>query len=109
MTKRRKFSKIFPATITFGDSVIVSETKGGVVYAKCEAQVEMSDGRKVARTVMAFGDQLMSVQPDFAPGNTVKLAVQHDGGTMKVIGYPRDAQPAEDRDAMIEAEIAQAA
>ena len=30
---KRKFSKIFPATITFGDEVVISETKKEVVYA----------------------------------------------------------------------------
>ena len=108
--KRKRFSKIFPATITFGDTIVVSETKHNVVYARSpEAKVVLPDGSTVNRTVMAFGNQLMSVQPDIAPGGTVRLAVQHDRGTMKIVGYPRDEEPASDRDAGLEAEIAEAA
>ena len=86
----KRFSKIFTATVTFGDEITVSDTKNKVVYAKAPASVTLPGGQTVDRVVMAFGDQLMSVQPDFAPGNTVELAVQHDGGTLKVIGYPRE-------------------
>lgn len=86
--RNRKYSGIFPANVTFGDNVIVSQTKKGIVYAKAKAQVEMKDGTIVPRTVMAFGEQLMAIQPDFAAGHTVRLAVQYDNGTMKVIGYP---------------------
>ena len=88
----RKFSKIFPATITFGEEVVVSETKKSVVYAKSpKATIKHPDGQVKSRTVMAFGDQLSEVQEAIFPGNTVELAVQYDRGTVKVIGFPREA------------------
>lgn len=108
--KRRRFSKIFEATITFGDEIVVSETKHRVVYARSpETKVVLPDGSTVKRTVMAFGDQLMKVQPDIMPGGTVRLAVQHDRGSVKIVGYPRGAEPAPERDAVLESEAADAA
>lgn len=108
--KRKRFSKIFEATVTFGDEIVVSETKHRVVYARSpDTTVVLPDGSTVKRTVMAFGDQLMTIQPDVAPGGTVRLAVQHDRGTVKIVGYPRGAEPSPDRDAALEAEAADAA
>jgi hypothetical protein len=107
--KRKGFSPIFTATVTFGDTVTVSDTKDGTVYASSpKASVLMPNGDTLSRTVMAFGNQLLKVQPDFAPGSTARLAIQRNGGSMKVIGYPLDEQPAADRDAVLE-ELANAA
>lgn len=85
----RKFSKIFHATITFGDDVTISETKKAVVYAKAPAAtIKHPNGEVNNRTVMAFGKQLSEVQNEIFPGNTAVLAVQYDGGTVKIVGYP---------------------
>ena len=86
---KRKFSKIFPATITFGDEVVISETKKEVVYAMSRmASIQHPNGQVKNRTVMAFGDQLNEVKDAIFPGNTVELAVQYEGGTVKVVGFP---------------------
>lgn len=88
----KKYSKIFTATVTFGDNVTISETKKASIYAKSpESKIEHPDGQVKDRTVMIFGDQLNEVQDSVFPGNTVELAVQYDGGTVKVIGYPNTA------------------
>lgn len=86
----KRFSKIFTAQVSFGDDVTVSQDRRKSVYGRAGAAVKLPDGQVVNRTVMAFGNQLVSVQPDFVPGNVVDLAVQFDGGTLKVIGYPRE-------------------
>ena len=90
----RKFSPIFNATITFG-AVATSVGKNKAEYAKSVSDVTLPDGQTVQRTVMAFGDQLASVKPVVSEGNTAELAVQFDGGTLKVIGYPRPKAAAE--------------
>jgi hypothetical protein len=95
MTQNRKFSPIFNASIAVG-SIALLETKKGVPYAKSVSQVTLPSGQTVPRTVMAFGDQLSAVSDVFKEGATVTLAVQHDGGTMKIIGHPREKAPAEE-------------
>lgn len=90
--KKRKFSKIFDATVTFGEEVVVSETKKSVVYARAgESTIVHPDGQVKKRTVMAFGANLDEVKDSVFPGNTVTLAIQYDGGTVNIIGYPREA------------------
>lgn len=91
---QRKYSPIFSARLTLG-AIAISAAKTGVEYAKAKAQVVLPSGQSVERTVMAFGDQLASVRDVLVEGNTVTLAVQHDGGTMKIIGHPREKAAAE--------------
>jgi len=85
----RKFSPIFNAPVTQTGEMIEKTTAKGVPYAKFQADVGMKGG-VVPRTVMAFGDQLASVRDSLAIGQTVELAVQRDGGTIKLIGFPRE-------------------
>ena len=90
----RKFSPIFSADVTLG-SIASGTTKKGVPYVKSAATVTLPSGQTVPRMVMAFGEQLAAVRKVLRKGRTVKLAVQHDGGTMKIIGFPRPKAAAE--------------
>jgi hypothetical protein len=85
----RKFSPIFNATITPTGEMVESTTAKGVPYGKFQAEVGMKGGA-VPRTVMGFGEQLASVRDSLVVGQTVELAVQRDGGTIKLIGFPRE-------------------
>lgn len=87
----RRFSPIFVADVTLNNSVISGKTKADVPFKKsAEATIKKADGTTMVRTIMAFGNQLAEVNNSLRKGRTVKLAVQHDGGSVKVIGYPRD-------------------
>jgi hypothetical protein len=87
-TMAKKFSGIFPAPVTpTGEINILTGKKGE--YARFQADVGMKGG-VVPRTVMAFGPQLDAVRSSLETGVTVQLAVQKDGGTIKIIGFPRD-------------------
>ena len=84
--KTRGFSKIVPATITFTESVSKAKTKGGVEYKISKnATVAFENGETVTRTVMGFGDQVKGLK-GLAKGKSVRLAVQRDGGSVKIIG-----------------------
>ena len=85
----RKFTPIFNATLTPLAAVAVATTKKDVPYGKFQANVALKGG-DVTRTVMAFGDQFASVRDLLVEGQPVELAVQHDGGTLKIIGTPRE-------------------
>ena len=87
----RKSSPIFNAEVTFNNSFFAGTTAKGVAFRKSQgATLKLADGREISRTVMAFGDQLAPVKNSLRKGRTVKLAVQHDGGSVKVIGFQRD-------------------
>ena len=89
MADRRKFSPIFTASVTPTASVAYATTAKGVPYAKFPATVGFKGG-DAQRTVMAFGDQLAAVRKSLRKGRAVELAIQHDNGTVKVIGLPRE-------------------
>jgi hypothetical protein len=89
-TRTRSFSKIVPASITFTESVRKEQTKGGVEYKiSPNATVAFENGETVTRTVMGFGDQIKGLK-NLAKGKTVRLAVQRDGGSVKIIGEVRE-------------------
>jgi len=89
-TRTRSFSKIVPATITFTESVRKAQTKGGIDYKISQnATVAFENGETVTRTVMGFGAQIDGLK-NLAKGKTVRLAVQRDGGSVKIIGEVRE-------------------
>lgn len=90
MARNRKFSPIFQATVTFGDDMVVSNDKNGNIYGRVSGQVTYKDGSTLGRTIMAFGGALKAIQPHFLPGATVQLAIQHDEGTVVIVGMPRE-------------------
>lgn len=91
MQNARPFSRIFTADVTINNSVTSGTTAKGVPFKKtAAATITKADGSTVTRTVMAFGDQLAEVGSRLRKGRTVSLAIQHDGGSVKVIGLPRE-------------------
>ena len=94
MTKTRSFSKIQPASITFTESVSKATTSKGVEYKKsANATVAFENGQTVTRTVMGFGPAIQGLK-GLAKGKTVRLAVQRDGGTIRIVGAVREAAAA---------------
>ena len=90
----RKFSPIFVATIT-PTSIETKQSKDGAAYLLCSgARFERPGQEPQTRTVMAFGQSANDVRDMLAAGKPVELAVQFNGGTVKVIGAPRERQAA---------------
>jgi hypothetical protein len=87
---KRAFSKIVPASIKFNNSVSKAQTVKGVDYKKSpEATVTFENGDVVTRTVMGFGPEVMALK-NLAKGKTVRVAVQRDGGSVKIVGAVRE-------------------
>ena len=90
----RKFSPIFVATITPA-SIENKVSAGGANYLLCAgARFERPGQDAQTRTVMAVGQSAHDVRQLLAVGKPVELAVQFDGGTVKVVGTPRERQAA---------------
>jgi hypothetical protein len=88
--RARSFSKIVPATITFNETVSKAKTVKGVDYKKsANATVAYENGKTETRTVMGFGAQIDGIK-NLAKGKTVRLAVQRDGGSVKIVGLVRE-------------------
>jgi hypothetical protein len=88
--RARSFSKIVPASVTFTETVSKSTTVKGVQYKKStNATVAFENGETVTRTVMGFGDEVMALK-NLAKGKTVRVAVQRDGGSVKIVGAVRE-------------------
>ena len=85
----RRFSPIFVATVTPA-SIATREGKNGA-YALMQGSTVTQEGREPKTlTVMAFGKSHSEVAEHLVPGTPVALAVQYDGGSLKVIGLPRE-------------------
>ncbi len=90
MTNARRFSPIFVATVTPA-AIAIATDKNGNDYAKMQGSTVQQDGKAdKTMTVMAFGNQHAEVADHLVEGQPVDLAVQFDGGTLKVIGLPRE-------------------
>lgn len=84
-----KFKPIFVATITPA-SVQTKTAANGTKYALLSgASVRQGDSEPKTMTVMAFGKARDEVSKLLRKDRSVELAVQHDGGTLKIIGLPR--------------------
>jgi hypothetical protein len=85
----RRFSPIFVATITPA-SVSTRTDKGGNKYAYLAgATIAQGDKEPKQMTAMAFGKSHTEVAGLLRKGRPVDLAVQYDGGTVKIVGLPR--------------------
>lgn len=85
----RRFSPIFVATITPA-AIDTREGKNGA-YAFMQGSTVSQEGKEPkTMTVMAFGKSHTEVSELLVTGKPVDLAVQYDGGTLKVIGVPRE-------------------
>jgi hypothetical protein len=86
----RSFSKIVAASITFNNPVTSAKTVKGATYKKsAEATVAYENGETVTRTVMGFDKQIDGLK-NLRKGATVRLAVQRDGGSVKIVGLVRE-------------------
>ena len=87
-TSTRRFSPIFVATITPA-AVETRQGAKGPYTVMPGATISKSGRADRQLTVMAFGKQRDEVEHMLTQGRPVDLAVQHDGGTLKIIGLPR--------------------
>lgn len=91
---KRAFSPIFNVNIT-PTAIDIRTDKHNAPYAVLEGATVAREGREPStRMVMVFGKSYAAVADKLAVGTTVELAVQHDGGVMKVIGEPKIKQAA---------------
>jgi hypothetical protein len=85
----RPFNPIFVAAITPA-SVSTRTASNGNKYAVMQGATIEQPGKDARQgTVMAFGAQRDEVAKLLRKGKRVELAVQHDGGTLRVVGLPR--------------------
>ena len=89
MARSRKYSPIFDARVVPAEDIAVLTAVNDVKYVRFQADVTFKGGEQ-RRNVMAFGSNYESVRAMLRKGRPVMLAVQHDNGTVKVIGPPRD-------------------
>ena len=65
--------------------------KGGNKYAYLAgATIAQGDKEPKTMTAMAFGKSHTEVAGLLRKGRPVDLAVQYDGGTVKIVGLPRE-------------------
>lgn len=80
----------FVATVTPTD-LDTGTTEGGQPYAKLkDARISRSGKPDIVRTIMAFGPAA-GVASELEKGVPVELAVQSNGGTLRLVGLPRAA------------------
>src|SRR3546814_7367125 len=76
-------------------SIEIKKSHDGADYLLCSgAKFERPGQEAQTRTVMAFGRSAADVHKLLTTGKPVELAVQFNGGTIKVIGTPRERQAA---------------
>src|SRR3546814_15036738 len=86
----RRFSPIFVATVTPA-TVSTRTDKSGNKYAYLAGATLAQEGKETkTMTTMAFGKSYAEVGKLLRKGRAVDLAVQFDGGTVTVIGRPRE-------------------
>lgn len=89
----RTFRPIFNATVTPAEIETKPSAKGSDYILMKGAQVAYGD-KTSERTVMVFGKSVDAVRDSLESGKSVELAVQFDGGSVRVVGLPREAAPA---------------
>jgi len=90
MRASRKFRPTFLVTITPQEEVDSGRTSKDQPYSTLRNALVSRDGREdVVRTVMAFGQASSGLAAFLKPGKPVTVAVQHDEGTLRIVGEPR--------------------
>src|SRR3546814_17920459 len=85
----RRFSPIFVATVTPA-TVSTRTDKSGNKYAYLAGATIAQEGKETkTMTTMAFGKSYAEVGKLLRKGRAVDIDVPFDGGTVKVIGRPR--------------------
>lgn len=86
-TPKSTFRPIYPATIVPGTIESKTNAKGETYLKIPESQVtSIKTGKSSSRTVMVFGKSVAMVKDMLVEGQAVDLAVQNDGGSVKIIG-----------------------
>lgn len=81
------FRPIYPATIVPGTIESLTNAKGAPYLKMTESSVtSIKSGKQNTRTVMVFGKSVAMVKDMLVEGQAVDLAVQNDGGSVKIIG-----------------------
>lgn len=87
----RKFRPTFTVTVTPVEAATVGDTSKGQPYASLrDAKVSRDGQPDIVRTVLAFGEPNSRLASNLEPGVPIRLAVQHDGGSLRLIGLPRE-------------------
>lgn len=85
----RRFAPIFVATVTPAN-IETREGKNGTYAVMQGSTVTQGDRESKTMTVMAFGKSHVDVADILEVGKPVEVAVQYDGGSLKIIGLPRE-------------------
>lgn len=89
----RGFRPIFNATVTPASIETKQNAKGADYLLLQGATVEFGQ-KSQSRTVMAFGKSADAVRDVLVAGTPVELAVQLDGGSVRIVGLPREKEVA---------------
>ena len=85
-----RYRPTFVVTVT-PTEIVSGDTSRGQPYSTLKDAVVSQKGRADSvRTVMAFGSAGLTAEK-LLPGVPVDIAVQHDGGTLRMVGLPRAA------------------
>lgn len=88
--RARRYSPIFSATV-IPDKVEPLVSTSGEDYTRMSATLRRAGRPDIHRVVMAFGKPNLTVRHMLTPGQPVELAIQMNGGSAKVIGFPKEA------------------
>ena len=91
---KREYRPIFTATIT-PQAIETLQTQKGDNYLKMTGATVAFKDKSQERTVMAFGKSVADVEALLEVGKPVELAVQFDGGSVRIIGQVREPVAAE--------------
>lgn len=101
-TTSRKQKTIFVARVTPSEIIEALDTNGKPYLRMPNAHVKTKNTER-ERNVMAFGKSFADVRPSLTPGKPIDLAVQLDGGSMKIVGFPRAKSAPSKNDLQMEA------
>lgn len=94
----RKSKTIFIAKVTPAEIIDAIDINNKPYLRMPNAHVKTTNTER-PRSVMAFGKSFSTVRPSLIPGVPVDLVVQLDGGSMKILGFPREKTVATNDDA----------
>lgn len=92
-SNQREYRPIFTATVTPATIEAKKTSKGGDYLIMRGAQVAFGT-KTQERTVMAFGKSIDAVRDMLVEGSPVELAVQFDGGSVRIVGQVREKEAA---------------
>lgn len=88
VVSRRPFKPIFPAVITPSSIEYRTSTKNTPYIIMRGATVSYKDTVQT-KTVMVFGQSISDVSAMLETGNPIRVAIQLDGATVRIVGQVR--------------------